>query len=123
MLGSKDGGPGGTQEGYREIISGTNLPEITKANKLVAAPEATFQRDQSRMKYSRMSRNSRGSIQTESPAAKKFTGGLRNNNQAIRLRDIRAQGIMSEHNDYGHVDAFGPNRLRDIYAQKEAQAM
>lgn len=111
-------GPGGTIE--RPI--GTNLPEIVTPGKLGLPIDNSFNHDQSRKKYSRMSRNSRGSIQTESPAISKF-GFNRNNNQAIRLRDVRGQGVLSDHNDYGHVEAFGANRLRDLYAQQEVRAM
>lgn len=107
-------GPGGTIENP----VGTNLPEIVSPGKLGMPADAAFNRDQSRKKYSRMSRNSRGSIQTESPAMTKF-GFNRTGNQAIRLSYMRAQGVLSDHNDYGNVEAFGANRLRDLYAQHD----
>ena len=62
------GGPGGTIENP----VGTNLPEIVSPGKHGIPTGGPFNRDQSRRKYSRLAQNSRGSIQTESPAINKF---------------------------------------------------
>ena len=39
------------------------------------------------------------------------------------MRDLRAQGLLSDHNDYGNIEALGADRVRDLYAQQEVRAM